>query len=38
MAEYTIVLGCITLAIVTSYSLLSGSIASIFDLVKSVFS
>jgi Flp pilus assembly pilin Flp len=38
MAEYAVVLCVITLAIVTSYALLAGSIQSLFELVVSVFS
>ena len=38
MAEYGVVLTLITLAIVTSYALLAGSIQGIFELVARVFS
>jgi Flp pilus assembly pilin Flp len=38
MAEYTVVLGVITLAIVTTYGLLSGSIQGVFDQVVGLFS
>ena len=38
MAEYAVVLCVITLAIVTSYALLSGAIQSLFQLVVNVFS
>jgi Flp pilus assembly pilin Flp len=38
MVEYTVVLAVITLAIVTSYGLLSGSIQRILELVTGVFS
>jgi Flp pilus assembly pilin Flp len=38
MAEYTVVLGVITLAIVTTYALLSGAIQGIFESVTSFFS
>ncbi len=38
MAEYTVVLGVITLAIVTTYGLLSGSIQRVLELVTGVFS
>ena len=37
-AEYTVVLGLITLAIVTTFAVLSGSIQSVFELVTGVFS
>jgi Flp pilus assembly pilin Flp len=38
MVEYTVVLGVITLAIVTTYAVLSGSIQSILELVTRLFS
>lgn len=38
MAEYSVVLAVITLAIVTSFGLLSGSIQSIFGQLTRVFS
>jgi Flp pilus assembly pilin Flp len=38
MAEYSVVLALITLAIVTSYALLAGSIQGIFELAVRVFS
>ena len=38
MVEYTVVLGVITLAIVTTFALLSGAIQSIFESVTSFFS
>ena len=38
MAEYTVVLGVITLAIVTTYGLLSGSIQGVIGQVVGLFS
>jgi Flp/Fap pilin component. len=38
MVEYTVVLGVITLAIVTTYGLLSGAIQSTFDTVRGLLS
>jgi Flp pilus assembly pilin Flp len=38
MAEYTVVLGVITLAIVTTYALMSGAIQRIFENVTSFLS
>jgi Flp pilus assembly pilin Flp len=38
MVEYTVVLGVITLAIVTTYALLSGAMQSMFDAVSRVLS
>jgi Flp pilus assembly pilin Flp len=38
MVEYTVVLGVITLAIVTTFALLSGAIQSIFESVTRFFS
>jgi Flp pilus assembly pilin Flp len=38
MAEYAVVLGVITMAVVTSFALLSGSILRAYELVANVFS
>jgi Flp pilus assembly pilin Flp len=38
MAEYVVVLGLITLAIVSSFALLSGGIQSLFEQVAGIFS
>jgi Flp pilus assembly pilin Flp len=38
MAEYAVVLAVITVAIVASFTLLSGAIASAYQLVANVFS
>ena len=38
MVEYTVVLGVITLAIVTTYGLLSGAIQGTFDAVRGLLS
>lgn len=38
MAEYTVVLGVITLAIVTSFGVMSGAIQHILEQVAGVFS
>lgn len=38
MAEYVVVLGLITLAIVTSFSVMSGAIQGLFEQVTGLFS